>query len=198
MEDLVVKLCNYDKYLSFNQMIFILLLSMFIHIQSKFITYTLYQTDDICQFNWKDSICLPIFSLNQTDRPLLIKLNLNKENQCSSQVLVYIRTQQCIYCSKNLEDIHCHHRRLRRMIPVKKEQVYRNSIAIIGISLIGILIIGSLFTLLFIKRSQAHTNLLELLQPNSNIQSIRVPRNIKSIQINPIHLTVPQTIKPTK
>jgi hypothetical protein len=84
------------------------------------------------------------------------------------------------------------------MVPVNKEQVHRNSIAIIGISLLGILIVGSLLTLLFIKRSQAHTNLLELLQPNSNIQSIKVPRNIKSTQINSAHLTVPQTIKSTK
>ncbi len=179
-------------------MIFILLLSMFIHIHSKQITYTLYQTDDLCQFNWKGSICLPIFSLNQTDRPVLIKLDLNKENQCTSQTLVYIRTRQCIYCSKNLRDIHCNHRRMRRMVPVNKEQVHRNSIAIIGISLLGVLIVGSLLTLLFIKRSQAHTNLLELLQPNSNIQSIKVPRNIKSTQINSAHLTVPQTIKSTK
>jgi hypothetical protein len=179
-------------------MIFILLFSMFINIHSKFITYTLYQTDDICQYNWQGSICLPIFSLNQTDQPLLIKLDINKENQCLSQALVYIRTRQCIYCSKNLRDIHCHHRRLRRMIPIKKENIHRNSIAIIGISLLGILIIGSLLTLLFIKRSQAHTNLLELVQSNSNIQSIKVPRNIKSTRINPINLTVPKTIKTTK
>jgi hypothetical protein len=92
------------------------------------------------------------------------------------------------------------------MIPIKKEYIHQNSIAIISISLLGILIIGSLLTLLFIKRSQAHTNLLELSNPsNSNTQSINnikvLPQNIKSTSINPSqpkHLTILKEIKTTK
>ncbi len=187
--------------------IFFLLLShLFIHIHSKLITYTLYQTNEICQYNWKGSICLPIFSLNKTNQPLSIQLDRTYQNYCPSQILVYIRTRQCIYCAKNRQDIHCNHYRLRRMTPTQKEDIHRNEFAIIGIGLLGILIIGSLLTLLFIKRSPAHTNLLELFnpQPNSNIQSInhiKIPRNIKVAQIpssQPIPLTIPKRIQTTK
>ncbi len=186
--------------------IFLVLISCIINnIHSKLITYTLYQTNNICQHNWKGSICLPTFFLNYTNQPLKIKLDIKNQNQCPTQILVYIRTQQCIYCSKNLHDIDCNHQRLRRMIPIKKENIHQNSIAIIGISLLGILIIGSLLTLLFIKRSQAHTNLLELFNhSNSNIQSInhiKVPQNIKSAHINPsepIRLTALKKIQTTK
>lgn len=182
-------------------MIFILLLlllsSLFIiQIDSTFLTYTLYPTDDICQENWQGSICLPIFSLDYFDQPLTIQVPWNDENFCQSQMLVYIRTKQCIYCSKTPHvDIHCQHRRIRRMTSTNKESLHRNSFAIIAISLLALLVIGTLFTLLIIKRSQAHTNLLELLQPNSNIQSIKVPNKIKS---KPMHLTVPQPIRPMK
>ncbi|CAF1117407.1 unnamed protein product [Adineta steineri] len=179
-----------------------LLLCIFTRIHSKLLTYTLYQTDDICQYNWKGSICLPIFSLNETDEPLLFKLDINNHNQCPTQTLVYIRTQQCIYCSKNLHDIHCNHIRLRRMIPVNKEHTYRNHIAVISISLAGMLIIGSLFSLFFIKRSNAHTNLLELFNSqqtsNSNIKSlnhIKVPKTIKTTPRNQLQLTIPKTMK---
>jgi len=91
------------------------------------------------------------------------------------------------------------------MIPINKEHIHQNSIAIIGISLLGILIIGSLFTLIFIKRSQAHTNLLELFNhSNSNLQTInhiKVPQTIKSTHINPsepIRLIAPKKIQTTK
>ena len=178
-------------------MIFILLLlyCIFINIHSKLINYTLYQTNHVCQYNWKRSICLPIFSLNETNQPLVIKLDIDNENQCLTQTLVYIRSRQCIYCAKNVNDIYCNHHRSRRMIPINKEHIHRNQVAIISVSLLGVLIIGSLLTLLFIKRSQAHTNLLELFNPqtNSNIKSIKVPQNIKST-----HLTVPKSIKSTK
>ncbi len=180
-------------------MLFILLLCIFINIHSKLITYTLYQTNDICQHNWKGSICLPIFSLNKTNHPLLVKLDINNQNQCPTKTLVYIRTQQCIYCSKNLADIHCnHHQRFRRMIPIKKEHIHGNPIAIISISLLGILIIGSLFTLFILKRSKAHTNLLELFNPQQNtniktINHIKIPETIQSIQ-----LPVPKKIQTTK
>lgn len=178
-------------------MLFIFLLHLLLSssIHSKFTTYTLYQTNDICQYNWKGSICLPIFSLNKTNQPLLIKLDINNLNQCLTQTLVYIRSRKCIYCAINFQDIHCNHQRLRRMIPTTKEHTYRNSIGIIFISLLGILTIGSLFTLIFIKRSQAHTNLLEL------FNQIKVPQNIKSVDINPtqpIRSTVPKQIKSTK
>ncbi|CAF4981240.1 unnamed protein product [Rotaria socialis] len=94
------------------------------------------------------------------------------------------------------------------MISTKKEYIQRNQTALIGISLLSILIIGSLFTLLFIKRSQAHTNLLELFNQqdnsNSNIQSvnhIKLHANIKSAQMNPpqpIRLHIPNKVKTTK
>jgi hypothetical protein len=190
-------------------MLFILLLLVlfysFINIHSKLITYTLYQTNNICQDNWEGSICLPIFSFNKTNQPLLIKLDINNQNQCPTKIIVYIRTRQCIYCSKNFHDIHCNHQRLRRMIPTKKEHIYQNQIAIIGIGLLSLLIIGTLLTLLVIKRSQAHTNLLELFNyqtnPNSNLQSInhiKVPRNIKSVHNKPLCVTIPKPIKTTK
>lgn len=177
-------------------MIFILLSSLLIiQIHSTFLTYTLYQTDDICQENWQGSICLPIFSLDHFDQPLSIEVPWNDENVCRTRTLVYIRPKQCIYCSKNLAQIHCQHRRIRRLTPTSKEALHRNSIAIIALSLLALLVIGTLFTLLIIKRSQAHTNLLELIQPNANIQSIKVPNRIKS---KPVHLTVPQPVKPMK
>ncbi|CAF1466926.1 unnamed protein product [Rotaria sordida] len=185
-----------------------LFLSILTNIHSKLITYTLYQTNDICQHNWKGSICLPIFSFNKTTQPLLIQLDINNKNQCPTQILVYIRTQQCIYCSKNFHDIHCNHQRIRRMIPIKNEHIHQYQITIIGISLLTIFIIGILLSLFFIKRSQAHTNLLELINhqdnSNSNIKSInqiKVSRNIKSTHINqsqPIRLTIPNKIKTTK
>jgi hypothetical protein len=146
----------------------LLILLLFQNIHSELITYTLYQTNDICQHNWKKSICLPIFFLNQTNEPISITLNINNLNQCPTQTLAYIRPRQCIYCSKNLHEIHCNHQRIRRMTPITKEHIHRNSIAMIGISLLAILAIGSLITLFFIKRSQAHTNLLELFNPQEN------------------------------
>jgi hypothetical protein len=192
-------------------MLFILLLLLsyiFTNIHSKLITYKLYQTNDLCQHNWKRSICLPIFSLNKTNQVLAIQFDTNDQNHCPTQTLVYIRTQQCIYCSKNLDDIHCNHQRFRRMVPKNNEHIHRNQIAIVSISLLGIFIVGSLLTLLFIKRSQAHTNLLELYNhqsnPNSNLQSInhiKVPRYIKSAPINQspaIRLAVPKRIQSTK
>lgn len=186
-------------------MLFILLLlGIFTNIHSKLFTYTLYQTNDICQHNWRGAICLPSFSLNPTDQPISIQLDRNSSAQCPSQTIVYIRTRQCIYCSRNFHDIHCHRPRLRRMVPVQKEQMHRNQTTVIGVGVLGILVIGSLFTLFLIKRSQAHTNLLELFNqqqnPNSNIQPInhiKVPRTIKSAHVNssqPIHLTVPKRI----
>lgn len=177
-------------------MIFILLLLsclVIIQINSTFLTYTLYQTNDLCQENWQGSICLPTFSLENFEEPLSIKVPFYSQNPCRSQTLVYIRTKQCIYCSKNFDDIHCQHRRIRRMTSTNKEYLHRNSIAIIALSLLALLVIGTLFTLLIIKRSEAHTNLLELLQPNTNIQSIKVPTKSKAI-----HLTVPQPNKPIK
>ncbi|CAF3043850.1 unnamed protein product [Rotaria socialis] len=194
-------------------MIFIIsLVFIFLHtftnIHSKLITYTLYQTNDICQHNWKGSICLPIFPLNKTNQPLSIELDINNVDQCPLKILVYIRSRQCIYCPRNLHHKNCNHQRIRRMISTKKEYIQRNQTALIGISLLSILIIGSLFTLLFIKRSQAHTNLLELFNQqdnsNSNIQSvnhIKLHANIKSAQMNPpqpIRLHIPNKVKTTK
>jgi hypothetical protein len=84
------------------------------------------------------------------------------------------------------------------MIPIKKEHIHGNPIAIISISLLGILIIGSLFTLFILKRSKAHTNLLELFNPQQNtniktINHIKIPETIQSIQ-----LPVPKKIQTTK
>ena len=172
-------------------MLFILLLFLYIcnftNIHSKLTTFTLYQTNDLCQHNWKGSICLPVLFVNKTNQSLSFALDIDNHNQCPTQVLVYIRSRQCIYCSKNLNDIFCSHQRLRRTVTTKRKLIHRNQKTFIGISFLGILIIGSLLILLFIKRSQAHTNLLELLNhqsiPNSNIQSInhiKVAGNIKS------------------
>ncbi|UJR26436.1 hypothetical protein I4U23_007767 [Adineta vaga] len=189
-------------------MLFIISFLLFSNnIHSKLITYTLYQTDDLCQYNWKGSICLPIISFNQTNQPLVVQLDINNPNLCPTETLVYIRTEKCIYCSKNIHDIHCNHRRISRMISIEKKYNHRNYLPIISISLISILIVGSLFTLFFIKRSKAHTNLLELIpssQP-SNIKSlnhVKVSQPFKSIQMNlPLqstHLIVPRQIKSTR
>lgn len=185
-----------------------LFLVFFPNIHTKLITYTLFQTDDICQHNWKGSICLPIFPLNKTYQQLSIELDIDNNNSCLTHILVYIRTRHCIYCPKNLDHIHCNHQRSRRMISKKRDLFYQNQTFIIGICLFSILIIGSLFTLFFIKRSQAHTNLLELYNhqdtSNSNIQSmnhIKVHGNIKSAHVNlpePRRLIIPNKIKTTK
>ena len=175
-------------------MLFILLFLYscnFINVHSELTTFTLYQTDDICQHNWKGSVCLPALPLNKTNQPLSFALDIDGHNQCPTQILVYIRSRQCIYCSKNYNDIFCSHRRLRRTVTTKRELIHRKHKTIIGISFLSILIIGSLLTLIFIKRSPAHTNLLELVNhqgiPNSNIQSInhiKVAGNIKSSHLD--------------
>jgi len=170
---------------------------MFIQTYSKFVNYTLYQTDDLCRSNWKESVCIRSFFLHQTNQPFLISLKLNDTIHCLSQILVYIRPLQCIYCAKTLSDIHCNRRRLRRMIPREKSSsIHRNTLTVIGLSLFGVFLVGSLFTLLFIKRTQAHTNLLELKNTQSNLRAInqiKIPTNIKSIKSK--HLTIP---KPNK
>lgn len=174
---------------------------IFTDINSKFITYTLYQTDDICQHNWKGSICLPSMSLNKTNQPLSIQVDISNKNPCPTQILVYIRSKQCIYCSKN---IHCNHERIKRMIPIEKQRIHLNQITIIGVSSLGIFFIGILFLFLMIKRSKAHTNLLELVNEQENATSkklIKIPVNIKSPPNHPSQpkcLTVPKSIKPTK
>jgi hypothetical protein len=152
-------------------------------IQSEWFTYAVYQTDDLCQYNWEGSICLPILSLNQSNQPVLVQVDINKHNPCPTRTLVYVRTRQCIYCSKRLEDIHCRYHRLRRMAPAKKTEIHQNSLTIISIGLLSILLVGSLFALAFIKRSKAHTNLLELVHPTGltikSINQIRVPEPIR-------------------
>ena len=177
-------------------------------IHSKLITYKIYQTNDLCRDNWQGSICLPIFPLNRSDQPFIIRIDTYKPNLCPTLTFVYIRTIQCVYCSKQIHDIHCKHKRKRRMAPREEESNYRNYFPIVTISLASVLIIGSLFTLFFLKRSQAHTNLLELIPPlqqsNSNIKSlnhIKVPQAIKSVPANlfqPTHLTVPRRVKTTR
>ena len=167
-------------------MLFILLLLLLVSLtRSKFIAYTFYQTDDLCQFNWKDSVCTPIGALNATHRPIVAELVIPMRDLCATHTLVYVRTRQCIYCPKDLDDIHCEHPRLRRMAATEREHRQGNSLVVLGMGLFGVLAIGSVFALLVIKRSQAHTNLLELSREPDHLHPphrLKVPVPMKAIR----------------
>ena len=165
---------------------------LFASVQSKLLTYTVYQTDEICPDNWKGSICLPIFPLPVRRRSMKIRVNLNeddqREKQCSDQTLIYIRSRSCLFCPNNIDQIHCH-QRSKRLTPTDDKPNRRGvRAAFLLISLASIVAIGSLFALFIIKRSKAQTNLLENatipihssddLRP---VKQIKVPPRIKSM-----------------
>ena len=179
-----------------------ILLLLFISVHSKLLTYTVYQTDEICPDNWKGSICLPIFPLPVRLRSIQIQVNLNeddyREKQCSHQTLIYIRSRSCLYCPNNIDDIHCH-QRLKRMTPTDKPNSRGVRFAFLIISLSSIVAIGSLFTLFIIKRSKAQTNLLE--NQNIPIRSSDDLRPVKQIKVPPRIKLIPKKefeLKPKK
>lgn len=180
----------------------LLLLLPLVH--SKLLVYTVHQTNDICRDNWKGSVCLPIFPLSRTNQPFVIQINARHDQQCDGQTLIYIRSRQCIYCPKHVNEIRCYRRRQRRMVPTSKEHIHRNSLIALSLGLLGILAIGILFAFLIIKRSPAHTNLLEAFDSQGNARSrpppvkevkIPVPRNPF---LQPARLPYPKSIKTSK
>lgn len=180
----------------------LLLVSLFTSVQSKLLTYTVYQIDEICPDNWKGSICLPIFPLPVHHQSIQIQVNLNEdddqEKQCSHQTLIYIRSRSCLFCPNNLDEIDCP-RRSKRMTPTDKPNSRGVRLAFLLISFASIMAIGSLFTLFIIKRSKAQTNLLE--NQNIPIRSIDDFQPIKQIKVPSRIKTMPKTefaLKPKK
>ena len=179
-----------------------LLLFLLPLVHSKLLTYTVHQTNDICRDNWKGSVCLPIFPLSRTNQPFVIQINARHDQQCDGQALIYIRSRQCIYCPKHLSEVRCYRR--RRMVPTSKEHIHRNSLIALSLGLLGILAIGILFAFLVIKRSAAHTNLLEAFDSQGKARSCPPP--VKKIKIpvprkqflQPTRLPYPKSIKTSK
>lgn len=169
----------------------IFLLSLcFILVHSTLLTYKVYQTDDICSFNWRRSICLPIFRLKRTNRSSQIQIDIRDKTFCFNRSLIYIRPKSCLYCPKSFILIHCEKRIVYEKQNERKRFSGKRFIAPV-LGCIGLLLLFSVVFVFVIKRTPAQTNLFE---PKlvKNVQ--KPPKVVKTT--NELQKPAQTTVKP--